>query len=78
MRTSHLLRMRMPALIVQGTRDTFGGPAEVRALSFPPNIHIHWIGDGDHSFKPTKASGRTQNETIDEAADAVAAYLKDL
>jgi predicted alpha/beta-hydrolase family hydrolase len=78
MRTSHLLRMRMPALIVQGTRDTFGGPTEVRSLSFPPNITIHWIGDGDHSFKPTKASVRTQDETLDEAANAGAAYLNDL
>jgi predicted alpha/beta-hydrolase family hydrolase len=78
MRTSHLLRMRMPALIVQGTRDPFGGPNEVRSLSFPPNIHIHWIGDGDHSFKPTKASGRTQEQALDEAATAAAAYLTDL
>ena len=78
MRTSHLLRMRMPALIVQGTRDTFGGPEVVRSLAFPPNITIHWIGDGDHSFKPTKASGRTQDQALDEAAGAVAAYIKDL
>ena len=78
MRTSHLLRMRMPALIVQGTRDSFGGPDEVRALAFPPNIRIHWIGDGDHSFKPRKASGRTEGEALDEAVQAVAGYLKDL
>lgn len=78
MRTSHLLRMRMPALIVQGTRDQFGGPEVVRLLSFPPNIQIHWIGDGDHSFKPTKASGRTEQEMLAAAVAAVAAYLKDL
>jgi predicted alpha/beta-hydrolase family hydrolase len=78
MRTSHLLRMRMPALIVQGTRDTFGGPEVVRSLAFPPNIRIHWIGDGDHSFKPTKASGRTEKETLAEAVEAVAGYVKDV
>ena len=78
MRTTHLLRMRMPALIVQGTRDPFGGADEVRAISFPPNLHIHWIGDGDPSFKPRKASGRTQDETLNEATDAVAGYLSDL
>ena len=78
MRTAHLLRLRMPALIVQGTRDTFGGPAEVRALALPPNLQIHWIGDGDHSFKPTKASGRTEAETLDEAITAVTRYISDL
>ena len=78
LRTSHLLRMRLPAIIVQGTRDTFGGPETVRAVSLPPAIHIHWIGDGDHSFKPTKASGRTEAQALDEAAEAVAGYLKDL
>lgn len=78
MRTAHLLRMRLPALIVQGTRDTFGGTDEVRALALPANIQIHWIGDGDHSFKPRKASGRTEAQALDEAAQAVAGYLKDL
>jgi len=78
LRTSHLLRMRLPAIIVQGTRDTFGGPETVRAVSLPPAIHIHWIGDGDHSFKPTKASGHTEEQALDEAAEAVAGYLKDL
>jgi predicted alpha/beta-hydrolase family hydrolase len=78
LRTSHLLRMRLPAIIVQGTRDTFGGPETVRAVSLPPAIQIYWIGDGDHSFKPTKASGRTEAQALDEAAEAVAGYLKDL
>jgi predicted alpha/beta-hydrolase family hydrolase len=78
LRTSHLLRMRLPALIVQGTRDSFGGPGTVRAVALPPAIHIHWIGDGDHSFKPTKASGRDEANCLDEAATAVADFLKDL
>ena len=78
MRTAHLLGMTMPALIVQGTRDNFGGQEELRALALPRNIHIHWIADGDHSFKPRKSSGRTEAQALDEAVLAVAAYLKDL
>ena len=78
MRTAHLLRLRLPALIVQGTRDSFGGSEDLRALALPPNIHIHWIGDGDHSFKPRKASGRTEAQALDEAVQAVTGYLKDL
>ncbi len=30
-RVSHLTRLTVPTLVVQGTRDTFGGPDEVRA-----------------------------------------------
>src|SRR6185436_11161395 len=29
-RVSHLLRISVPTLIVQGTRDSFGGPGDVR------------------------------------------------
>ena len=78
MRTAHLLTMTMPALIVQGTRDTFGGREEVQALALPRNIHIHWIADGDHSFKPRKSSGRREAQALDEAVMAVAGYLRDL
>ena len=78
LRTAHLLPMTMPALIVQGTRDSFGGLEEVQALALPPNINLHWIEDGDHSFKPRKYSGRSEAQALDEAVMAVAGYLKAL
>jgi predicted alpha/beta-hydrolase family hydrolase len=74
-RTAHLRDLRTPALIVQGTRDSFGGPAEVAGYTLAAGIRVHWIEDGDHSFKPRKSSGRTESQNLDEAVAAVAAFI---
>ena len=39
-----------------------------------PNVQIHWLADGDHSFKPRKASGRSLDENLVEAMGAVADF----
>ncbi|HVR11744.1 MAG TPA: alpha/beta family hydrolase [Thermoanaerobaculia bacterium] len=74
-RTAHLRGLRTPALIVQGTRDPFGGPAEVAGYTLAPGIRVHWIEDGDHSLKPRKSSGRTEAQNLEEAAATVAAFV---
>ncbi|HYL06697.1 MAG TPA: alpha/beta family hydrolase [Thermoanaerobaculia bacterium] len=74
-RTAHLRDLRTPALIVQGTRDAFGGPDEVAGYTLAPGIRLHWIEDGDHSLKPRKSSGRTEAQNLDEAVAAVAAFV---
>src|SRR5437868_4880290 len=51
-RTKHLEAMKTPALILQGTRDTFGRPEEVANYKLSRKIRLEWIEDGDHSFKP--------------------------
>lgn len=51
LRVAHLQSLRTPALIVQGTRDTFGTPEEVAAYPLSPAIRIEWIANGDHSLK---------------------------
>jgi uncharacterized protein len=76
LRTTHLETLECPALIIQGTRDPFGGRAEVEALKLSPKIHFHWIGDGDHDFGPRGASGFTRKGNLTDAANAVAAFLK--
>lgn len=55
----HLQSMRTPTLILQGERDPFGSRDEVASYRLPTTITVHWLPDGDHSFKPRKASGRT-------------------
>lgn len=76
LRTAHLESLECPALIIQGTRDPFGGRAEVEALKLSPKIELHWIGDGDHDFGPRGASGFTRKGNLLDAANAVAAFLK--
>ena len=69
----HLEHLRTPALIVQGTRDPFGAPAEVEGYRLSPTITIHWIPQADHDLKVPKKSGRTQDGNL---GDAVAASLR--
>lgn len=82
LRTAHLAELQTPALILQGTRDPFGTIEEVSSYSLSPAIRIEWLDDGDHSFKPRKASGRTEREHLlgaaDLAAEFVVARAKDL
>lgn len=78
LRTEHLQRIRTPTLICQGTRDPFGGPDEVAGYRLAPAIRMHWIEDGDHSFKPRRASGRTASQNQAAAMDAVIEFIAGL
>ncbi len=75
MRTAHLEAIQTPVLIVQGERDTFGRPEEVAGYDLSEQVRLHWMGDGDHSLKPPKASGRTEGENLAEAAVEAARFV---
>ena len=77
-RIAHLATMQTPTLIVHGTRDSFGTPADVATYPLSPAIRVHWVADGDHDFKPRVSSGRTQRQNRDEAVAEVAAFLRTL
>lgn len=76
LRVEHLQAITTPTLIVQGTRDPFGSRAEVAGYRLSPAIEIHWLEDGDHDFKPRKASGRTQEDLWAEAAGSMEGFLR--
>lgn len=57
LRTEHLRDLQTPTLILQGERDSFGKREEVDRYDLSPQVQVKWIPSGDHSFKPTKASG---------------------
>jgi hypothetical protein len=76
LRTAHLAELRTPALFVQGTRDAFGTREDVSGYRLSSAIHIHWIEDGDHSFKPPARSGRTEKQNVEEAIAAAAAFVE--
>jgi len=77
-RTEHLRHLRTPTLILQGTRDPLGSPDDVRGYDLAPAIRVHWLEDGDHGFKPRKASGRSERQNWDEAIGAMAGFVSDL
>jgi predicted alpha/beta-hydrolase family hydrolase len=74
-RTGHLETLKTSALVVQGTRDPFGGPHDVAGYTLSPAIHVHWLEDGDHDFKPRASSGRTQKQNWDEGIAAVVEFI---
>ncbi|MDA0701898.1 MAG: alpha/beta fold hydrolase [Proteobacteria bacterium] len=78
LRTEHLAEIQTPTLILQGTRDPFGGRDEVGTYALSTAIRVAWIEDGDHSFKPRKASGRTEDQNMADAIAAVAKFVTTL
>ncbi|MEQ8193572.1 MAG: alpha/beta fold hydrolase, partial [Rhodospirillales bacterium] len=62
LRTEHLETLKTPALFLQGTRDPFGTRDEVQGFPLSKKIELRWLEDGDHGFKPRKASGRTEEQ----------------
>jgi len=74
-RTDHLAALKTPSLMVQGTRDALGTFDDVQAYKLSPAISVHWLEDGDHSFKPRKSSGRTEQQNWEEGIAAVADFV---
>lgn len=75
LRTEHLAKLKTPALILQGERDTFGNQAEVSEYPLSRKIKVRWIPDGDHSFKPRKASGVTLPENMAVAVEETVKFI---
>jgi hypothetical protein len=80
LRSAHLPQIRAPMLFVQGSRDTFGTPEELRpilaTLSAPAELTV--IEDGDHSFKVRKAAPLSQAAVFDFILDTVERWLRAL
>jgi predicted alpha/beta-hydrolase family hydrolase len=68
LRTGHLARVRVPMLIVQGERDPFGTPEELRPViaAMAAAVTLHVVANGDHSLAPSRKR------------DAVAAAYRDI
>ena len=77
-RVRHLATLRTPTLILQGTRDPFGGTEQVSGFDLSPAIGLYWLEDGDHGFKPRKSSGRTEQQNRDRGIAAIAGFLAGL
>ncbi|WP_299591603.1 alpha/beta family hydrolase [uncultured Microbulbifer sp.] len=76
LRTEHLQSITCPTLIVQGTRDKLGAEEEVARYTLCPDIEFCWLEDGDHDFKPRKASGFTQRQHWQAAADRAVGFMR--
>lgn len=75
LRTAHLADIQTPLLILQGERDPFGKPAEVAGYDLGDRVEVVWVPDGDHSLKPRKRSGHTEDGNRAQAAARAVAFL---
>ena len=74
-RVAHLGSLRTPTLVVQGERDPLGTREDVAGYALSAAIRLHWLADGDHGFRPRKASGRTEARNREEGIRAVVDFV---
>ncbi len=79
LRDEHLYRIKEPMLFLSGTRDSFARKdlLETVVSRIGPNAQVHWIQDGDHSFKtPEEKAGasRAYQEALGVLVDWVEAH----
>jgi predicted alpha/beta-hydrolase family hydrolase len=77
-RDAHLSSVKCPLLFVQGSRDSFGTPAELEPLvsAAPSGSLLHVVDGGDHSFKISKATDTRQKEVMRETQIAIARWIQ--
>jgi pimeloyl-ACP methyl ester carboxylesterase len=52
-RYAHLAQLTVPTLIIQGTRDEYGGRELLEKYSLSPAIRVEFVDDADHGFHIT-------------------------
>ena len=73
LRTAHLVDLKTPTLICQGTRDPFGTHDEAKAFGLSRQIEMFWLADGDHDLRPRK---KLSGFTLGDHQAAVAAKTR--
>jgi predicted alpha/beta-hydrolase family hydrolase len=78
LRDAHLKNIKSPMLFVQGTRDSFGSPDELRAIINRDHLlaTLYAIEGGDHSLKVPKSIGIPQEQVYESAMDEIAGWLR--
>jgi uncharacterized protein len=76
----HLRDVTVPVLIVQGTRDVFGTPEELRpALDvLPETSEIYAVDGGDHSLAVPRHGGHTQEQAHAVIQDEIAQWMAEI
>jgi len=77
LRVAHLPRVDVPMLFVQGSRDSFGTPEELRPhlAGLAKGTRLYVVEGGDHSLSLPRSSGQTRDAILGRVADEVAAFI---
>ena len=77
-RDAHLPAVRRPMLFLQGSRDTFGTPSELKPVlaSLSPLPTLHTVEGGDHSFKIAGRDAKSRQAAVDsELYDTIMEWI---
>ena len=76
-RAAHLADVRAPMLFLQGTRDELATLDLLQAVAanLGARASLHLCEAADHSFHVPARSGRTDAEVLDDALDALVAWI---
>jgi predicted alpha/beta-hydrolase family hydrolase len=79
-RAQHLLRIDIPMLLLQGTRDALADMALLEAVieKLGPRASLVKVDDGDHAFHVPKRSGLTDVEVLTEMLDELVRWVADM
>ena len=77
LRAAHLPAIRVPVLLVHGTRDPFGTREEVEPVfqSLPVRVDFAFIERGDHGFAVPTSAGLTEAAVLDGICERVASWI---
>jgi predicted alpha/beta-hydrolase family hydrolase len=72
----HLYELDVPMLVVQGSRDVFGAPEELRAIveQLPEGSELYVVEGGDHSLSASSDEAR-RRQVHGAAQDEIARWL---
>jgi predicted alpha/beta-hydrolase family hydrolase len=76
-RDKHLPAIRVPILIAQGSRDTFGTPPEFEPiLRAAPTATLYVVVGGDHSFKLARKDAAAQAAIYDDLQRTIVEWIE--
>ncbi len=74
LRVTHLENLKTRALFLQGERDSLGSREEISGYTLSRSIRVVFLPDGDHSFKPRKASGHSYDGNMAQAVKEIVGF----
>lgn len=77
-RAEHLAKVTVPLLFLQGTRDSLAKLELIEPVieGLGDSATLHVADGADHGFHVPKRSGRTDDDVLDELADAVVVWAR--
>lgn len=77
-RADHLVRVDLPMLFLQGTRDQFVQTDLITGVCqrLGSQATLHPVEGADHSFRVPKSSGRTPAAVLNELADTLVQWVR--